>query len=141
MACILNVHAVAQGDYTDVQLRAFATTYIAQKEIVLPCDTMIRQWIHESGLSESRYGEILRSKIKGEEPGLSGAERASLAHLQEKAQSCDAAHAAVVRDLCLTHGLQYDRYLAMREAYRSTVAFQQRVRPWLGEEIKKRAHD
>lgn len=140
-ACILSVHAVAQVDFTDAQLRDFATVYIAQKDIALPCDTMIRPWLQDVGLPEERYGEILRAEIRGETPELSDDEKAALAQLRVKKTECDAAHTATVRDLCTSFGLPYDVYRQMLREYQSRVSFQQRLRSWFQQEIEKRTHD
>ena len=121
----------AQETFSEPQLMAFAEVYMLRKEIVLPCDTMIRQHLAETSLSESRYGEILRTEIEGGETKLTPEEISSLEFLKARNLECDEAHTQKIHELCDQRGLDFDIYTDILKIYRSRVAFQRQLQPHL----------
>jgi hypothetical protein len=133
--CVLGLSVMAQVD--DDDMRAFVAVYLAEKDIVLPCDTMIRSWLNELALPEHRYGEILKAEIKGSDPGLTESERTARHELQARSNACEQEHRSKVRQLCADHELDDARYTSMLQEYQTRVAFQQVLRPYFREEIQR----
>ena len=121
------------GQVSDISIAektAFSKILLANKTKAINTDSMVIKALLDSGLSEERYAEILKSGFNGEKIALTDKDRISLSAIQQVSQDIKSQETS-----CQKEGISYNRYNQILKIYKGDISFQQSLLPFINQII------
>lgn len=136
--CMVGTSTIAQHmTASDTELEAFVHIYLSEKEQHADTDDMIQALLDKHGVTAERYGEILAGSIISEKLVLSKQEDALMVSIAEQRRKHNKSLDRHTKRVCRDYPLTFERYVQLRQAYRSDPAFQHRLKPFFHKAIRE----
>lgn len=126
------------GQVSDISIAektAFSKILLANKTKAINTDSMVIKALLDSGMSEERYAEILKSGFNGEKIALTDKDRISLSAIQQVSQDIKSQETSILTALCQKEGISYNRYNQILKIYKGDISFQQSLLPFINQII------
>ncbi|MBK9733702.1 MAG: hypothetical protein IPO92_01530 [Saprospiraceae bacterium] len=105
----------------DIDIEKFVTILIESKSTKINYDSIIIRTLFETGISQERYGQILRSSLEGKKLSITKMEQDGMAKINKKDNSIKIVKNQILLTLCEEKSFSIIKYNYIMEKMKSDV--------------------